>query len=397
MSLGLNHRVTLRFLVMIALSAVYLQADSADAASRRRNRKRVEKVIHCPVPVRCQDEIWTVSTVHLGCPRRGELSEPCWRVRRYLPGVGWQTSTATEFFAGQSPDVINTNYVHGYRVEPCETIDRGLYVYRLLTSDSCDCSPCDRVLRHVIWVWPSDKSDAGGRPIKKVVRDVNLKANRAYVDAYYMGWWLSQFHPHTEVNLMGFSYGSRVILGALDLVGGGTWCGRALPLGGHNPSIRADVFAFAAALPCNALSPGGVDQRAANVIDCLVNVYNPRDPVLKRFSNLVPSDNVCPMGYVGVPASARVRYKNVNAARSIGTHHDFMRYVSSPGLMSHMRAMVFNDCRAGDCATAACHKVSATNDRAADSSCEQPNCSNCKTAARACIDAFADATLTEDA
>ena len=69
-------------------------------------------------------------------------------------------------------------------------------------------------LRFVIWSWPSDK-------IKGPLNDIRTKAWRTDTDGYYLGWFLQRMHPQSDIGLIGFSYGARIVSGALHVLAGG--------------------------------------------------------------------------------------------------------------------------------------------------------------------------------
>src|SRR5262245_58319565 len=70
----------------------------------------------CPTfRVREQDQIWMVSTRHLGCPSGGK-SDPALQVWRYQNGW-WQPASEAEFYATDSADIVTPIYVHGNQID----------------------------------------------------------------------------------------------------------------------------------------------------------------------------------------------------------------------------------------------------------------------------------------
>jgi hypothetical protein len=338
MNVGKDCRAPGNWVLAVALSAAMLGASPADAVHRRGKKDRPDTCYRFCAP-RQQDEIWLVNSRRLGCPERGNLASPSLRVKRRSPDGKWLPATPEEFFAAD-PGITTSIYVHGNRVN-CElAVERGMRIYHGITRCDCDSRP----LRYVIWSWPSDALKSRRRRIKTYVDDVNVKAHRACVDGYYLAWWLSQMHPDSDVKMIGYSYGPRVILAALDLLGGGIVHGRVLPKGPYAETLRADVFSFVAALPCGALSPGGLNENAVLVTDTLINLYNPIDPAMQFYPRFVRSDRGEALGRTGVPKNACLNYRNVNTSCIIGKRHQFKEYAGSCYVMGLLREMVFDDC-----------------------------------------------------
>ena len=128
----------------------------------------------CTFRVREQDEIWVVSTRHLGCPWGGK-EEPAWQIWRYEKGW-WQPRTAADFYEGDKAEVVTPIYIHGNRIDHPQACSDGLAVYFQLVGKLDEEPP----VRFVIWSWPSSQ-------IKGQLKDVRVKAARSDVDAYYSG------------------------------------------------------------------------------------------------------------------------------------------------------------------------------------------------------------------
>ena len=87
--------------------------------------------------------------------------------------------------------------------------------YNVLINQSPDAPP----IRYIFFTWPADK-------IKGQMRDVNAKATVCDYHAYYLATLLSQMREFKFVSLSGYSYGSRMALDALHILGGGCKNGR---------------------------------------------------------------------------------------------------------------------------------------------------------------------------
>ena len=81
--------------------AVWLAALAAAAAQEEAlDKTDAGPKESCVFRVREQDEIWVVSTRHLGCPSGGKEVPP-WQIWRYEKGW-WQPRTAAEFYASDN-------------------------------------------------------------------------------------------------------------------------------------------------------------------------------------------------------------------------------------------------------------------------------------------------------
>jgi len=215
------------------------------------------------------DDVWLISTRHLGCPSGDDTAEIDLHVKHYGgEETGWIETSLDEFLASGNPAQPTMIYVHGNRSDWCEAIVRGWH----FRDSVLGCSQIEPI-RFVIWTWPSDQ-------IKGPVRDVRAKAARTNGEAYYLAGFISQLDPATPVSIAGHSFGARVTTGALHLLGGGELAGRTLPVG-QSPRVR--VALLAAALHNYWLQPDACHGSALSQMDRLLIQYNSCDPYLKLY------------------------------------------------------------------------------------------------------------------
>jgi hypothetical protein len=161
------------------------------------------------------------------------------------------------------------------------------------------------------------------------------------VDGVYLGWCLWGLNRETPVSLVGYSYGARVITGALHMLGGGALAGQRLP--SHEPPRRPyQVVLMAAALHNYWLSPGSLHGRAADPTGRLLVLYNSCDPVLKRYRVVDKRTRPQALGYTGLCNAAAFRsdgrqVEQRNVCCIVGKSHGLERYLCSPQLMEHVR------------------------------------------------------------
>jgi len=284
--------------------------------------------------VRPQDQVWLVSTRHLpfegnGCNCLGGRA-PNLEYSRYDGCGNWTNSSAESFFDSQDPRLVTTVYVHGNRVSSDWAKDHGFTVYCRLTQCACDSRP----IRHVIWSWPSDPIPCGAR----VIKDAKVKSCRTTSQSYYLGWWLAQMSSEQRVSLMGFSYGGRAILNALQLVNGGALAGCSLPGSAAN-RVRPRVAIWGSASEANWLCRGGSHEGALAQMDRGLIIYNPNDPALKRYQRVVPGARGPALGSIGVPncVCANGKLWQINAGQMIGKIHRFKPYMDVNCLVSKIR------------------------------------------------------------
>ena len=283
---------------------------------------------------RPQDSVWLISTRHLGCSHGGDPQNPDFQVIRYDRDQGWEESDFDAFLQTGTPDGITAVFVHGNRVGWSTAFDRGLLAYRALIEGVDDPRP----VRFVIWSWPSAQ-------IRGPLRDVRSKAARADHESHYLAWFLARVDPNARVGLFGFSYGGRIISGALHLAGGGTLCGRPLAIAGTPRQCKPRAVLMAAAMHNYWLLPDCRHGRCPSEADRLLIQYNPCDHVLHMYHLVERCSRPRALGYTGLPCledlgkdAARIEQQDVHC--EIGNHHNVRLYFDSPRVMDKVREYV---------------------------------------------------------
>lgn len=268
--------------------------------------------------VRPQDQIWLVSTRHLSCP--SGKNQPALHVCRYEQGW-WQPATLAEFYAADSAELVTPLYIHGNRIDAAEAGSFGLSVYFELVG-KFDAEP---PARFVIWSWPSDQ-------IHGPLKDVQAKAERSDVEAFYLAHFLAGMQPDVRVGLVGYSFGARIASGALQLLSGGSLCGWTAPAS-TPPQMR--VVMWAAAEHSHWYLPGQFHDRALAAAEAWFVTINCCDPVLARYRFIDRCSNPSAVGYTGIygrnllPADVNARIEEVNVTNIVGGEHDWRRYLYS--------------------------------------------------------------------
>jgi hypothetical protein len=136
--------------------------------------------------------------------------------------------------------------------------------------------------------------------------------------------------PEVQNGLIGYSYGARIITGALHLLGGGTLAGQTMPAG-ERPAIR--VALWAAALHDHWLLPGHYHGQALAMADRWLVTYNYCDPVLSRYQWIEKCGDPAALGYSRLygrnllPTELNDRVEEMNVSCLVGGTHDMRPYL----------------------------------------------------------------------
>jgi len=274
--------------------------------------------------IRPADQVWVISTRQLGCIGAID-TPPNFRVQRLLPNDSWASSSIAEFIASDDQSIPTFFVMLGNQVDAGLAVSQGMLAYRALTAGM----PPDQALRFVIWSWPSDR-------IHGILKDVRLKAERSTTEGKYLAWTIHQLNPHTEVSVIGFSYGARIATGALHILAGGNLNGFSLtPHAGRTP-LRAVLVA--AGLHNYWLAEGQYHGRALEIVDSMLLINNSCDQALKRYRFVDPCTRAEALGYTGTagwsPNYHKVR--QLDACCDLGKAHDWEMYLRSPRYAAQM-------------------------------------------------------------
>jgi hypothetical protein len=276
--------------------------------------------------VREQDQVWVVSTRHLGCTNFVKSLPPL-QFCRYENGW-WQPKSAADFLAEQPEDGVTSFYIHGNQISHGQACSDGLAVYFQLAGKFDDEPP----VRFVIWSWPSDR-------IKGPLNDVRTKAARSDSEALYLARFLEELTPEAQVGLTGYSFGARIVSGALHELGSAS-----LSLSGEPSRFR--VALWAAAEHNHWYLPGNYHQHALAAADAWFITINGCDPVLARYRFLEKCSDPCAVGYTGIygrnllPPDVNERVEEVNVSNIVGKTHDMEPYLYSLWIQSRTREYV---------------------------------------------------------
>ena len=266
-------------------------------------------------------EVWLIST--RSAPRSGNVDEGTAKIHYWLldDNNEWVLADADSFTKTASADVPVTLFIHGNRTGRNGAIRAGWSLYRRLMRDAQG-----RPFRFVIWSWPSDQVGQSNRD------DVRVKACRSDVQGYYLANQLQQFDGNVPVNLVGYSFGARVITGALHMLGGGRVAGRGL----DNPVPRQRPFRavlVAAAVDSDWLLPGRRNGLALLQVDRMLVTRNQADPVLRWYPLMYHIGGPRAMGYIGPSVCCGGEVEVLDVTRAVGRNHEWACYAAVSQLL----------------------------------------------------------------
>ena len=278
-----------------------------------------------PVPL-AATQVWLINT--RSTPGCGDLEAgfsqiTYWRLDESCGCGQWQASDAAAFQASAAPGVPTTVLVHGNGTDEDWAVRHGNVLYGLMKQQACG-----RPFRLIVWSWPADRVVRRNRP------DVQIKACRSDVEAYYLARLLPNVLQGTPLGLIGYSLGCRTVSGALQLLAGGAVAGRSLPAEGlaawnSTGSRPIRVMLLAAAMDADWLEPCCPHGLAPLAVERILVVSNGCDHVLKWYSHLYGRHGPEALGYVGPMGTAGGKLDVVEVSGEIGRKHDFDRYQES--------------------------------------------------------------------
>lgn len=280
---------------------------------------------------RAHDQIWQVSSRSVWS--RGSASE-CLVYRRRTKTGQWVDETADRFIAANEDGLARRVlfYVHGNRSTHQDAIRAGLATYDQTFLDWKGAPP----VRFVIWSWPSEQ-------VRGLIADIRTKADRAEQHAFHFAKLLGQMDQHPEISIIGYSYGARLTVNALHLLGGGSVEGHRLESAARvRPKINVTLVAAAIRNDCLC----NKTWLALTQINHLFLMYNSRDQFL-RFYKLARFDDKTPaLGFTGLRSYRSgflhaSQIEQFDASKQVGREHAYLAYVVDREIERLIRENIF--------------------------------------------------------
>jgi hypothetical protein len=208
-------------------------------------------------------DVWELSTRHLSCvdSRRSGWADKL-QVSKWN-GNNWTPASLDQAIYRSSDTIVAPRtifYVHGNWMERDNARTRVGIVDRQLSRRATE------PYRLIMLSWPSERN-------QPVLKDIRSNAALADANSVVLAELLGLIsESSTQVSLIGFSLGARTVAGGLHID-----AKNAAP----HPNYR--VSFVAPAEDRNWLQPCGKHSLALSHVDQLVNLYNSKDPILRRF------------------------------------------------------------------------------------------------------------------
>ena len=286
-------------------------------------------------------QIFEVSTRHL-CDRFRSINfdQPTVEVNKWS-GNRWLRSDVEEAMPSGGTGLLTIVYVHGNFMERSNALERVRIVDRYLRAQT------DRPYRILMLSWPSQRET-------KPLHDVLLNAESAECQSLYFAWMLQRLRNEPQVSLLGFSFGARAVTGGLHLDAGGVIPGYACsPKPNIGVSLNYRLGLVAPAIDRNWIGRNGRHQLALTHVESMVNLYNSRDPILRRFRFMDRSSRPIAAGFAGfagfagltdpratTPLTGQPRIRQYDCGSVIGTTHAEKSYYGEcpyfPSIIQHL-------------------------------------------------------------
>ena len=239
-------------------------------------------------------------------------------------GHRWVRSDAKSFYQTQSPDIPLVVFSPGYTSTTSDTVEVGMSLVRLYRSNQ-NC-------RTVFWNWPAEKIRV------RLVRDIRDKIAVTATSGRYMTKFLQQLKPKSQVCMIGFSFGNRIICDAVER------------LGDDRPEgMRIHLVLTASATDQGWLASGSRHGNVPRLAEKILILYNPVDRAL-TFYPLLYGDGSCPiaLGRFGPPMTKimpeyRNRIEAANVQPYVGRHHRTLYHLQTPIFRQKMNDYLFFD------------------------------------------------------
>ena len=237
----------------------------------------------------------------------------------------WNVSDAETFFGTQQPENPLIFFAQGYSLTTTQTTQVGLGLVRTFDPRK----PC----RVVFWDWYSDCG--GGINIR---RDVRSKIPVADNASGYLALFLELLEPQSKVCLFGFSFGSRIVSNAAEILRRHD----KIPEG-----LRLHLVLAGAASDRDWFAKGQRHEKVPQIVEKILVTYSPSDWVLRLYPLIYDCQCRAPaLGLGGLPMRSiapefRDRFENVNVNRYVGNEHKTLLHVQTPAFRSRVNTYFF--------------------------------------------------------
>lgn len=198
----------------------------------------------------------------------------------------------------------------------------------------------NRPVQLIFFTWPSDGPYTYLLPL-----DAGIRGEKAEVNGFHLAYLMSHLPESCPVCLIGHSHGTRAVLSALHLAGGGSIKGHCF--NGNMGNRRYRVILAAAAIDHFWLNPGNRFGCALDRIECLLHLRNRSDFALAFYPLSHPFAGVAlarsgftrrDVNRIGWNAS---KIQECDVSRLIGPNHFWPYYFRQPSIVSAMLPYIY--------------------------------------------------------
>lgn len=280
--------------------------------------------------VSIEPDLWVVGCRHLSSTQMSHLSADQLRYWCMTPGLSrandWKAASPDRFTASAASAGVITIYVHGNQVSSGEAFHTATQFARILGHDDLVTGG-----RLITFSWPS------GRTAGNQIHDARVKAKRSDRYAPALAHLIAAQPDDVAINLVGHSYGARLIAVALDEL-----ADQHAPRSGP---IRAVLLA--SALGNGWLLPGHRCGAAMSYVESMTVTTSPADRVLRWYPLLWGVRDRGPeaLGDTGLVCRSQLgddlsKYRQINVSCAIGKSHEWQDYVATSCVRQAIRELM---------------------------------------------------------
>jgi hypothetical protein len=158
-----------------------------------------------------------------------------------------------------------------------------------------------------------------------------------------LAWLVNQTDPHIPVDFIGYSFGARIVTGALHVLGGGELMGHVLPEPLEKRLAPMDCVLVAPAVNNDWLAIGHAHGQALTVVDKMLSLNNFCDMALKRYAVIDPCSKPVALGYtgaVGPLGDNGEKLYQLNMCCAVGKQHYWANYFYNWSIVARIRPFV---------------------------------------------------------
>ena len=256
-------------------------------------------------------------------------------VHQRLPDGSIQPSSVGSLSAQIDPTLPVCIFVHGSFVKWESQCREAHQAYREIRRQ-CPGMP----VQMIFFTWPSDGPYTYLLPL-----DVAVRGEQAEFNGFHLAWLISQLPTGCPVCLIGHSHGTRVVLSALQLAGGGEIQDHCFAGGMGCHRYRAILTA--AAMDNEWLNPGQRYDRALLVTEGLLHLQNRRDaalglyPLSRPFAGRALARSGFRRRDLARIGSQSAKIMEYDCTHLLGPAHLWPDYYSKPEIVATMRPYIY--------------------------------------------------------